>query len=374
MPTVRNLFRYHVNSMVALKDRKKLQEALPAAWELQFPGHGAKAFVWDNVEVREVKLHAGLRIIVLFEGTSSVDIQAIATSLTDRILDMFSFITSAQCDVPRLISHISISEDGTSFGTFFHQPDPDSTIVIGTPRAINFDIFNAMWKACDGHQAEDRVILALAWFRKAIREKYIIDQFISYWTALEVANSTLRSIQKKQTGNKLSEWAPVTEIFDSKVKSGDFRKVKRARNDILHGNRPMSPDFTSNIRTYIIPVRYAIVYLVGNILALDDAVTNAITSNTILRLFLDAAVGLKGTFENLPTDMKELLAHYPQLIAKGKPNQYAIRDTGELDINLNTDYTAKLPRKPRFNADTAVVVGEENAGIISISKAALFNK
>ncbi len=73
MAIAKNLLRYHVNSMVALNDRRKLQQMPLTRWEFQFPRHGAKAYIWDNVEVREVKLHAGLKIIVVLEGTYSDD-------------------------------------------------------------------------------------------------------------------------------------------------------------------------------------------------------------------------------------------------------------------------------------------------------------
>jgi hypothetical protein len=360
--------------MVALNDRRKLQQIPPSRWEFQFPSIGGKAYVWDNVEVREVKLHAGLKVIVVLEGNYGDDSENVATSLTDRILDIFSFAAVAQSDAPRLISHISIDEDGTSVGTFFQTPNPDSTIVNGTPRTINEDIFKAVWKACDGNQAEQRVLLALQWFRNAIREKYIINQFISYWIALEIANSTFRNILKTKSGKKSPKWGPAIDMFTTKIKSVDFGAVKRARNYILHGNEPLSPEFIARIRTYIVPIRNTLVYLVGGILALDDTITDSITSNTTRRLFLDSSVGLKGNFENLPTDINELLEHYPELITKGKPNRYSIRDTGELDIDVSTDYTAKLPAKTIFNADAWFVVGEENAGIIGISKAALSDK
>lgn len=374
MATAKNLLRYHVNSMVSLNDRRKLQQMPLACWEFQFPRNGGKAYVRDNVEVREVKLHAGLEVIVVLKGNYGDDIENIATSLTDRILDMFSFTAVAQCEVPRLISHISINDNGTSFGTFYQTPDPDSTIVNGTPRTINEDIFNVVWKACDGNQAEQRVLLALQWFRKAIREKYIIDQFVSYWTALEITNSTLRNIIERRTGKKLPEWKPVTDIFASKVESVGFKELKRARNDILHGNKPISPEFMARIRTYIIPIRNAIVYLVGGILGLGDIVTDAITINTTRRLFLDSSVGLQGSFENLPTDTNGILEHYPEIITKSNLNQYSIRDTGELDINVSTDYVAQLPPKTIFKASASIVVGEKNAGIIGISKAALSDK
>lgn len=373
MPTTTNLFRYHVNSMAALNDRKELQQILIPGWEFQFPMHAAKAFVSDNIEVRDFKLHAGLKIIVLLEGTINDDIKSIATALAERILDMFSFVTLGQCDVPRLISHISIDENGKSSAVFFNQPDPESIIVIGTPRKINIDIFNTVWRASDGHQAESQVIRALEWFRKAIREKYIIDQFISYWVALEIANSALNNIRRKRM-KKLSPWTPVTLVFSNKIKTVGFTEVYRARNDILHGLKPISPNFFSRIRTYITPVRNAIVYLLVDILGLDDAVANAITSNTVRRLFLDSAVGLKGTLENIPIDIKEILQHYPELITKGKPSKYTMRDTGELGITLSTDYTAKLPPKTTFKSDMMVVTGEEHSGITGVSDANLVDK
>ena len=76
----------------------------------------------------------------------------------------------------------------------FQAPNPDSTIVNGTPRTFNENVFQATWEACDSNQTEQQLLLALKWFRKAIREKYIIDQFISYWIALEISNFTFRDI------------------------------------------------------------------------------------------------------------------------------------------------------------------------------------
>ncbi len=299
MATAKNLLRYHANSMVALNNRRKLQQMPPRRWEFQFPRSGGKVYVWDNVEVREVSLHAGLKIIVLLEGTHSDDIEGVATSLTDRILDMFSFTAMAQCGVPRLISHISTNDDGTSTGTFFQTPDPDSTIVTGTPRAINESIFKAAWEACGANdEAEQQVLLALKWFCKAIREKYVIDQFISYWTALEVANSTFRNIAKMKTGKKPPKWKPAIGVFATKIKSVGFEEVKQARNYVLHGREPISQDFTARIRSYIMPMRNVVAYLVGGILGLDDALTGAITSNTTRRLLIETSVGLKGSFQN----------------------------------------------------------------------------
>ena len=72
--------------------------------------------------------------------------------------------------------------------------------------------------------------------------------------------------------------------------------------------------------------------------------------------------------------MNELLEHYPEIITKGKPNQYSIRDTGELDITVSTNHTAKLPAKTIFHANASLVIGEENAGIIGISGATLSDK
>ncbi len=75
MGYTKNLFRYHVNSMVALNSRIKLQKKQVTPWEFHFPGDNGKAFVWDNIEVREIKLHAGLKIIVVLEGTCIYDIE-----------------------------------------------------------------------------------------------------------------------------------------------------------------------------------------------------------------------------------------------------------------------------------------------------------
>lgn len=357
--------------MVALSNRKRIQEDSSPPWEFHFPALHCTAYVWDNIEAREVKLHAGLNIVVVLEGQYSDGSDEIAESFSSRILDILSFINLAQCDVPKLISRIVIKDDGTSIGAFFQQSDPDSMIVVGTPRTVDKDIFLRVWKACDGSPHEQRVFLALEWLRKAIREKYIIDQFISYWVALEISNSTLRVILKNKSTKSVPKWGPVTDVFNTVVDSIDFDKVKAARNYILHGNGPMTPEFVSRMRTYITPTRSAVVYMVTRTLGLDDTIANTIVTKEPRRMFRDPTLGLTGYFENLPIGINELLNNYPEIRTQGKPSRYSIRDTGELDISFKTTYTAKLLPGVKFNATGSFAIGEENAGIKGISNASL---
>lgn len=65
-----NLFRYHVAAMAAIHDRKKLQQDPSKKWDFVFKKPAARVILSDNVMQKEVKLHAGLDIIVILEDVN----------------------------------------------------------------------------------------------------------------------------------------------------------------------------------------------------------------------------------------------------------------------------------------------------------------
>lgn len=374
MPSGKNIMKYHVTATAAINNRRELQQAKQPTWKFQFPANNAEARLSDRVEVRGVKLHAGFNITVIMEGAYSDDVVDIGTSLVDRIVDKISLITVSHCDIPRLLSHITINDDGTSKGIFYHHQDldTDNIIILGTPRKIDEKIFQELWGACDGHKHEDRIERSLAWFRKALSEHYIIDQFISFFVAIEVINPILRDILKHKM-RRPKKWDGIKDIFNNKIKSVDFEKVKLARNQILHGYKTLPPEFITEIRSYIAPTRKAVIYGIGRILGLPDAPMDAIASNDPRKLFIRSSIGLKGSFKNLPTETEELLKDYPEITPARKPNLYSIRDTGELDITFSTDFKAKLPEGTIFSVDTMTLTGEKDAGLTP-GKAELHDK
>jgi len=352
--------------VATLRDRKELQQMPLPPWEFLIPADGVKTYVWENVECSAGEnLYAGLRIIVVIEGTYNKDI---APYVAVGITNIFSFVSMAQCEPPREISHISISDDATGLGAFFETPDPDSTIVKGTPEKINAGILKDVWDAYYGQQYGHRVLLALQWFRKALREKELIDQFIFYFIALEVANYALGAIWKVNSGVSSPAWAPVKDIFAKKIKSITFKTVKDTRNDILHGKKALSKELKARIGTCIKPMRDAIVYLVGSILGLDDTITNTITSKPTKKLpFLYSKI--EGSFENLPTDINKLLEDYPEIIMSGITYKYSLSDTGELGIAFTAKRTFKLPEKTMLRDGRVSIfrVGDKT-DVIGVSK------
>ena len=356
-----NLFRYHAAAMAAIHDRKKLQQDPSRKWDFVFKKPAARVILSDNVIEKEVKLHAGFNIIVILEDVNEPDNVQIATSLVDRILDTISFSTVAQCEPPKLLTEITIKNDGTSEGQFFEGPDPDSSIIIGTPRAIDENVFKEIWKACDGNPNEERILRALAWFRKAIREQYNIDQFISLFVAIEVVKPLLRDLLKTRVKDP-DEWEGVIEIFKKKIKTVDFSDINLARNELLHGFKPLAPEFGSRISAYLEPLRRAIIYGLGDILGLSGQITDLICSYRPRRLFLKSQTGLKGHFRNLP-ELDVLLKRFPEIEINRKPMSFSIETDGKLNITFDTSQKFTLPEKTVFEADTFVMTGSEGAGV-----------
>ena len=356
-----SLFRYHVAAMAAIHNRKQLQQDPSRKWNFVFRKPAAQVILSDNVIEKEVKLHAGFNIIVILKDVNEPGNVQIATSLVDRVLDIISFSTVAQCEPPRLLTEITIENDVTSEGQFFEGPYPDSSIIIGTPRPIDENLFKEIWKACDGNPNEERILRALAWFRKAIREQYKIDQFISLFVALEVIKPLLRDLLKTKVKDP-DEWEGVIEIFKKKIKTFDFNDINQARNELLHGFKPLAPEFGSRISTYLKPLRSAIVYGLGDILGLSGEITDLICSYPPRRLFLKSQMGLKGHFRNLPK-LEVLLKRFPAAQFSRESMRFSIEPDGKLNIKFDTRHKFKLPEKTVFEAEGFIMSGPEGTGL-----------
>lgn len=356
-----NLFRYHVSAMAAIHDRKALQQNPSDNLEFVFKKPAARVMVSDNVVKKEVRLHAGFHILVILENANGPDAAGIATSLVDRILDTVSFSAVAQCEPTRLLARIEIENDGTSEGEFFEGPDPDDSIIIGTPRAIDGKVFREIWTACDGNPNEERILRALAWFRKAIREQHNIDQFISLFVAIEVVKPLLRDLLRTRVRDP-KEWDGVQEIFQNKIKTVDFADVNLARNELLHGFRPLEPEFGSRIAAYLEPLRRATIYGLGTILGLSRETTDRVCGYAPRRLFLKSQTGLKGRFRNLP-ELDVLLTRFPDIEINRKPMSFSVEPDGRLNITFGASQKFALPDKTVFEADTFVMTGPKDAGL-----------
>lgn len=351
------LFRYHVAAMAAIHDRKSLQRDPSRKWEFVFENPSARVILSDSVIEREVNLHAGFNVIVTLEDVNEPESLQLASSLVDGVLDIISFSTAAQCEPPELLAEIMIRDDGTSEGKFLEGPDPDSTIIIGTPRAVHENLFREIWTACRGHANEERIVRSLSWLRKAMGEYHNTDKFISLFAAMEVVKPLLRDLHKARAKD---EWAGVVEIFKRRIETVDFDDVNQARNELLHGFKPLTPEFGSRITAYLEPLRRAVVYGLSHVLGLSGQTTDLICEYCPRRLFLKSQTGLKGRFRGLP-DLETLLTRFPEIEIDRRSAKFSIATDGKLSIAFRTSQRFTLPEGTVFEADTLVMRRPEGA-------------
>ncbi len=354
-----SLFKYQVAAMAAIHNRKKLQRDASRKWDFVFEKLAARVILSDNVVEKEVKLHAGFSVIVILKDVNESNDLQIARSLVDRILDTISFSTMAQCEPPKLLTEIRIKDDGTSEGQFFEGPDRDSSIIIGTPRVIEENAFKEIWKAYDGNRNEERISLSFSWLRKAIREQYDMDRFISLFIAVEVIKPLLKDLLKNKGKDG---WAGVVKIFKEKIKTVDFNDIKRARNELLHGVGPLGPELNSRISSYLEPLIKAVIYGLGEVLGLSQKTVDLVCGYSPRRLFLKSQTGLKGKFRNLP-ELEVLLESFPEVEINRKPMRFSIKSDGELKMKFDISQKFTLPGKTVFDADTFVMKGSKGTGL-----------
>jgi len=359
----KHIIRYHVMAMACIQGIVSLQENKQSGFAFIYPNLNATAYLSDRVKGDKVKANAGFEVTVVFEGEYADNVVEMSNGIVRELMDHVSFITSAHCDIPRIESHIVINDDGKSMGTFYSQPDTGIEIIVGTPNKIDRTVFETFEKACEDNQHKGRISRSLAWFRKGIGERRILDQFISFWVSIEVVKHILRR-KLQMSIREPAEWDGVKDVFTRKITSVNFEDLFTARQEILHGYEEISPIFITKIRNYIDPMRKAIIYCIGSILDLKDDCIDTIAGYSPRRLFTDYSLGLKGVFENLPSDIDKLLQRYPEIITTVKLRDYRLREEKLIDYNFDTSYKAVLPEKTTFLPTGLELEEEGHAGIV----------
>jgi hypothetical protein len=192
---------------------------------------------------------------------------------------------------------------------------------------------------------------ALSWFRKGVGEENPVDEFISYWTGLEIVKCILRRNLKSQR-KKVDEWDGVKDIYENILHYSRFDDgAKEARNGLLHGSHELSPDFVNEISTYIEPLRKTLIISIGEIIGLEKQVTDSIILKDIRKTSLNLFNVIEGEVEGLAYEFEKIVENYPKLrlemhnIKCEFDSEGDLKVTGEQNLRFFCTPNAKLLTK-----------------------------
>ena len=358
---VKHIFSHRIVGMVAISNRLELQTIAPPTWQFNFPSFQATSYLKDGFSTRDgIKLHTGLEVTTYIECQEQINEKQILASIIEIILNLISLTTVASCENAEIISHIVIPAKKKTMAEFYSYPLSKDNIIIGTPRKINESNLNYIWTGWDKSEHKNRVMRALSWFRKGLSEDGNVDKFICNWVAIEVLKSILR---RMLLSRRPKEWDGVKKVFELIGGDVDFDDVYETRCELLHGYQELNPEFLSKIANYVEPTRKALIICIFRALELPDTLASELASYVPRRMMKHFTAKIEGTLTSLPSSLAEIMTKPPLMEVDAKISKYRLKENGEVDYDIRTTYTARLPEKTVFTANTSRMRGHSEAGI-----------
>ena len=402
--------QYCAKTLLTFSDLEELQQTPLPLWQVNFGD--ITVVIQDCVRLEGAdKLHTGLEFIVHIHAPNEEEAKEKSKGVVELILNLISFSMLCSCDAAKIINVIEIKMDTNLSPLQYYIYPFENDFISWSLVKIDTAIFVEVWNNYDKNKHQKRLMRAMSWFRTGLNKKGL-DEFISYWVGVEILSKILKGNVDMRMKNELNkgiiskelikilslslnaiitkekdgewiisdgtkdydvmekrgqlniytkdehgckkritdDWIGAKKVFEDKLQCDDFSKIKRIRNEILHGYEELSNEFVKESEKCIPTIRMGLIACINTILDISDEIFNKIVNKDIQRGELERWQVVKGNVENLPLTFDEMIINYPKIeVIKTKK---IIR--GE-DGKLNTDYTFKCEFR---DADTKFEIEE----------------
>lgn len=355
------LLHYFVETSASISSRESHQKDPVEIWRFLFTMPKAEIFLYDSIkEHNGFKLHHGIDIVVNAEANDENQAISNAKNFSESILNLISFATLSSCNPARLLALIDSSDKNSCPSTFYLYSFDHSSPVTSLVQ-INKDQFEALWKGFDCTQRKDRIMRSLSWLRKGIDSENAVDEFMSYWIAIEALEPILRT--------KIL-WDGIKEVCSRKEINNpyNFSDIKDARQKLFHGFHELSDDFVQELKNYIDPLRRAVVFSI--LLALKIPETSidicAFVNRKLRRGKIKPYFLQKGKIKNFPKDLGVIISNFPRVKTKINKTELSFTEEGDLLSTIRAEYKYHLPINSTFILQAEESWADPRSGIKKI--------
>jgi hypothetical protein len=368
----RYIIQYHSSTLAALSKRAKQQIFPLSGWIFNYPNipnYELKIALIDHVKkVGNSNLHTGLNIITDLEADSEEEAKDISKIHAENLLNLISFSSVTYCDAAKLVSIINITDKDSHPLSYYVYPFSEQEIISGL-RVIDQPTFSRVFEAYDKSSHQSRTLRALTWLRKGIGEANPLDEFICYWTALEVIKGILRRNLRHKIKNP-REWYGIKVILTDKLSFHNFDNIKETRRRLFHGGKEedkLDEDFVRRIKTYLEPMRKTIIFGIGSIWDLEEDNIVSIANKTPRRIEQMPWTTLKGNLKNLQKNFNELVKNYPTFEAEITNKQISISQEGNLQLEFKLAHHFHATGAVTFTPTGTQLWGKKDSGVQQVA-------
>lgn len=361
-------------SGVSLNNRAEHQNKLSNVYVFHFEND--EIYIKDGLsDIDGLLIFNGLELFIKCSDVSEKKALERANILVETILSLISFTTLSYIGPVKFLSTIDDSIKGDYFNVRFTTYESKEENLNSLTK-LNQETFKLVWDAFKKNENKDRLLRSISWLRKGLNEKNL-DQFIAYFIGIEILQEQLNILlntNKKKSIFRLfykqqydDYWAGIKKVFNDNLKCDFFNKIKKRRNDILHGSKRLDSEFVSSVNGYTEILKKALITSQCLLLELDSEIIDKIINqkwakfNPKMWFTLHGKIG-KFDFNNL----REFVNFYPTVDIKINRKIKSISDTGELVVTGNQEFVFSCPNYIPMTIDSHEVYGENNSGITKV--------
>ncbi len=361
------MIRHTASSFASIGTREEQQQGTIRGFKFQLPEPDLIIFL-DNSseEVDGIKVHVGLNIVMTIASTSEREAETESKLIVETWLNLISYSTLASCSPARLVSALEFTgEPEPRFKTNIYPFHKNTTLAAQSPidqRELQ-ELLLAFFR-CDESEKTAR---ALSWFRKGLNEENSVDEFIAYWSGLEVLKPLLRRQLKLQQRN-VGPWDAIKQIYENEIQLGSFELIKETRNSLLHGYRPLTTEFVREIETAIDPTRRMLIAAIAHSLDLKEATRVSLLCKEPRRTREYPWVALRGELINMPLDVQDIIENFPTITGEPK-TVHTIDDHGNLEVKIDLSLRFHGPDGMGYRGQLQEHRADKDTGILKIELA-----
>lgn len=359
-PANMNTFYLHFFAEIPASISSRLEhKKLPAqVWSFLFPGLSTEVFVMDSLkEINNIKLHVGLDFFARTEDQDDKHAQQKAKNLVESILNIISLEALSSCKPAQLMSLIDTTNRDVCATKFYLRPF-DSSFPLSSLVKIERTRLDLLWKAYDTSGNKERIMRSLSWLRKGINSDNVVDEFISYWIALEILQCILR---------KKAKWDGIKDVFVQQEISAtcSFDDICDARQELFHGFHELSGDFIKKLKSYLDTLRRSAIYANLVCLKIDKSSLDysALINRYPRRQQIRPYSVVKGILKNLPQNVKTIIGSFPKVEFTLEGVNVSVSENEKINMSWKTNNKFTLPRDCTFECSEFEFWGDEQAGV-----------
>ncbi len=371
--------RYITDTSFSLRHRVDHVKGLSNSFSIKLPD--IEIFGYEHLEkIEEKYVFGGIAFQSYVNASTLKKAQRLMQNTVHRILDIFVYVSLSPWINLFLISSYEANKNLSLRKAYYHFYHLKNIELVKAIRPVTQGVFKEVFTKLDKSIFRDNILASFHQLNKGLQSNTDVDEFLSYWTAVEylaIPLNTKKDYKKVERfhecpfcGKPLSKcqhchgklpkkklppgiFKRVEEIAleQLNLRKSKFNKIKKTRALIIHGGKW---DKFVNSYKYKDLIRNLLIYCIGELLDLkQSSIKLILKKNPIIRNKITTDIEIIYSADigglNMLPDIDKPKKHPIVVIKESKKPPITINDDGSVKISNTAEYLRLAKKGIVFN-------------------------